>query len=146
MAAYTPPLRDMDFLLHDVLRVREQPIPGYADLDRATTAAVLEEVGRISADVLAPLNAVGDREGCRLENGVVRTPAGFSEAFDLLREGGWTGIDCDPEYGGLGLPFVIHAAAGEFQSAANMAFGMYAGLTHGAYSAIHAHGTDAQKA
>ena len=146
MAAYTPPLRDMDFVLHDVLRVQDQPVPGYADLDRATTAAVLEEVGRISADVLAPLNATGDREGCRLENGVVRTPTGFREAFALLRDGGWTGIDCAPDYGGLGLPFVIHAAAGEFQSAANMAFGMYAGLTHGAYSAIHTHGTDAQKA
>ncbi|MFT3972553.1 MAG: acyl-CoA dehydrogenase [Amaricoccus sp.] len=146
MAAYTPPLRDVDFLLHDVLRIQDQPIPGYADLDRATTAAVLEEVGRIAADVLAPLNAVGDREGCRLENGVVRTPPGFADAFALLREGGWTGIDCDPAYGGLGLPFVIHAAAGEFQSAANMAFAMYSGLTHGAYSAIHAHGTAAQKA
>jgi alkylation response protein AidB-like acyl-CoA dehydrogenase len=134
------------FLLHDVLRVEEQPTPGYAELDRATTAAVLDEVGRISAEVLAPLNAVGDREGCRLENGIVRTPTGFADAFALLRDGGWTGIDCDPEYGGLGLPFVIHAAAGEFQSAANMAFGMYAGLTHGAYSAIHVHGSAAQKA
>jgi len=146
LAAYTPPLRDMDFLLHDVLRVQEQPVPGYAELDRATTSAVLEEVGRISAEILAPLNATGDREGCRLENGVVRTPTGFRDAFALLRDGGWTGIDCAPEYGGLGLPFVIHAAAGEFQSAANMAFGMYAGLTHGAYSAIHTHGTEAQKA
>jgi alkylation response protein AidB-like acyl-CoA dehydrogenase len=146
LAAYTPPLRDVDFLLHDVLRVTDQPIPGYAELDRATTAAVLDEVGRISADVLAPLNAVGDREGCRLENGVVRTPPGFAAAFALLRDGGWTGIDCDPAYGGLGLPFVLHAAAGEFQSAANMAFAMYAGLTHGAYSAIEIHGTEAQKA
>ncbi len=145
MAAYTPPLRDVEFLLHDVLAVQSQDIPGYAELDRATTGAVLEEVGRIASDVLAPLNAVGDREGCRLENGVVRTPSGFRAAFELLRDGGWTGIDCDPEYGGLGMPSVLHAAAGEFQSAANMAFAMYTGLTHGAYSAIHAHGTDAQK-
>ena len=146
MAAYTPPLRDVDFIFHDVLHLQQLPIPGYADLDRSTTAAVLDEVGRLSADVFAPLNATGDRHGCHLENGVVRTPPGFRAAFDLLRDGGWTGIDCDPEYGGLGLPFVIHAAAGEFQSAANMALGMFSGLTHGAYSAIHVHGSEAQKA
>ena len=74
MAAYTPPLRDMDFVLHDVLAVSESEIPGYAELDRDFTAAILEEAGKICRDVLAPLNAVGDREGCRLENGVVRTP------------------------------------------------------------------------
>jgi alkylation response protein AidB-like acyl-CoA dehydrogenase len=146
MAAYTPPLRDMDFLLHDVLRVGESAVPGYAELDRAFTAAILEEAGKISRDVLAPLNPVGDREGCRLENGVVRTPTGFKAAFDLLREGGWTGLDADPEYGGQGVPYVLHTAVAEMQSSANMAFGMYSGLTHGACSAIHAHGTPEQKA
>ena len=146
MAAYTPPLRDMAFVLHDVLEVQASAIPGYADLDRDFTAAILEEAGRIARDVLAPLNAVGDREGCVLENGVVRTPAGFRKAFDLLREGGWTGLDCDPEYGGQGIPYVLHTAVGEMHSGANMAFGMYSGLTHGAYSAIHAHGTAEQKA
>ena len=136
----------MDFVLHDVLAVEDCDIPGYADLDRDFTAAILEEAGKIARDVLAPLNAVGDREGCVLENGVVRTPEGFKEAFELLREGGWTGLDCDPDYGGQGMPYVLHTAVGEMQSAANMAFEMYSGLTHGAYSAIHAHGTAAQKA
>ncbi len=146
MAAYTPPLGDFDFVLHDVLAIESSDIPGYSDLDRDFTAAVLAEAGKIARDVLAPLNAVGDREGCVLENGVVRTPEGFREAFDLLREGGWTGLDCDPEYGGQGMPYVLHTAVGEMHSATNMAFGMYSGLTHGAYTAIHAHGTDAQKA
>jgi alkylation response protein AidB-like acyl-CoA dehydrogenase len=146
MAAYAPPLSDMAFVLHDVLAVQESAIPGYAELDRDLTAAVLGEAGKIARDVLAPLNAVGDRQGCRLENGVVRTPDGFKRAFELLREGGWTGLDCDPAYGGQGMPYVLHAAVGEMHSAANMALGMYSGLTHGAYSAIHAHGSEAQKA
>lgn len=146
MASYAPPLDELGFVLHDVLRVEAEDIPGYADLDRDFTSQILEEMGRIAADVLAPLNAVGDREGCVLENGVVRTPAGFRAAFDLLREGGWTGLDCDPAYGGQGMPYVLHTAIGEMQCAANMAFGMYAGLTHGAYTAIHAHGTEDQKA
>ena len=146
MAAYTPPLRDMDFILHDVLEVSTRTTPGYGDLDRDFTGAILEEAGKISRDVLAPLNTVGDHQGCRLENGVVRTPDGFREAFDLMREGGWTGLDCDPEYGGQGMPYILATAVGEMQVSANMAFNMYQGLTHGAYSAIHAHGSDAQKA
>ena len=86
---YTAPLRDIAFVLHDVLAVQDSAIPDYAELDRATTAAILDEAGRIASDVLAPLNPVGDREGCRLENGVVRTPTGFREAFALMRDGGW---------------------------------------------------------
>jgi alkylation response protein AidB-like acyl-CoA dehydrogenase len=136
----------MNFVLHDVLEVEKSPIPGYAELDRGFTAAILEEAGKIARDVLAPLNATGDREGCRLENGVVRTPAGFREAFGLVREGGWTGLDCDPEFGGQGIPYALHTAVGEMHVAANMAFQMYVGLTHGAYTAIHAHGSPEQKA
>jgi alkylation response protein AidB-like acyl-CoA dehydrogenase len=107
---------------------------------------VLEEAGKLATDVLEPLNAVGDREGCTLENGVVRTPTGFKAAFDQLREGGWPALDCDPAYGGQGLPYLMGTAVGEILVSANMAFNMYQGLTHGAYSAIHAHGTEAQKA
>ena len=100
----------------------------------------------MARDVLAPLNAVGDREGCHLENGVVRTPTGFKAAFDQLRQGGWTALDCDPDYGGQGLPYLMGTAVGEILVGANMALNMYQGLTHGAYSAIHAHGTADQKA
>lgn len=146
MPVYTPPLKDFDFILHDVLKVQESTIPGYSDLDADFTGAILEEAGKIARDVMAPLNEVGDREGCTLENGVVRTPTGFKQAFDTLREGGWTGLDCAPEYGGQGMPYVLNAAVGEMQAGANMALNMYPGLTHGAYSAIHAHASDALKA
>jgi alkylation response protein AidB-like acyl-CoA dehydrogenase len=145
MTTYTAPLKDMDFLLHNVLQITTSDVPGYCDLDKGFTAAVLEEAGKIATDVLAPLNAIGDREGCVLENGVVRTPSGFRAAFDQVREGGWTALDCDPEYGGQGLPYLMGTAVGEIMVSANMAFNMYQGLTHGAYSAIHAHGTPAQK-
>ncbi|MBE2277631.1 MAG: acyl-CoA dehydrogenase C-terminal domain-containing protein [Rhodobacteraceae bacterium] len=146
MTTYTAPVKDMQFLLHDVLAVSAADIPGYADLDRGFTAAVLEEAGKVATEVLAPLNAVGDREGCTLENGVVRTPTGFDAAFRAMKEGGWTALDCDPEYGGQGLPYLMSSAVGEVFVSANMAFNMYQGLTHGAYSAIHAHGSPEQKA
>jgi alkylation response protein AidB-like acyl-CoA dehydrogenase len=146
MAQYNAPLQDMQFLLHDVLKISQSDIPGYADLDSSFTSAVLEEAGKLARDVLAPLNAVGDREGCRFENGVVRTPTGFKAAFKQVRAGGWTALDCDPDYGGQGLPYLMGTAVGEIMVSANMALNMYQGLTHGAYSAIHAHGTAAQKA
>lgn len=145
MPNYTPPLRDFAFVLHEALKIDAADIPGYADLDRDFTAAILGEAGKIASEVLAPLNLSGDRQGCVLENGVVRTPEGFKAAFDTLREGGWTGLDCDPDYGGQGMPYVLATAVGEMHCAANMAFMMYPGLTHGAYSAIHAHGSDDQK-
>ncbi|SHL72712.1 hypothetical protein SAMN05444389_10154 [Paracoccus solventivorans] len=146
MTAYTAPIRDMQFLLHDLLRISDSGLPGRDELDTSFTQAVLDAAGQLASEVLEPLNASGDREGCVLENGTVRTPAGFDRAFDAMREGGWTGLDCDPDYGGQGMPYVLNVAAGEMFVSANMAFNMYQGLTHGAYSAIHAHGTDAQKA
>ncbi|MEM7489069.1 MAG: acyl-CoA dehydrogenase family protein, partial [Pseudomonadota bacterium] len=145
MPSYTAPTKDMQFVLHDLLNASEQSIPGYDEMDRDFTAAVLEEAGKLATDVLHPLNEVGDRQGCTLENGVVRTPDGFKAAFDQVREGGWTALDADTDYGGQGLPYLMHTAVGEILSSANMAFNMYQGLTHGAYSAIHVHGTDAQK-
>ncbi|GGG77121.1 acyl-CoA dehydrogenase [Salipiger pallidus] len=146
MPVYTAPVQDMQFLLHDVLDIGSTGIPGYDELDRDTTSAILEEAAKLAENVLAPLNPVGDSEGCRLENGVVRTPTGFKAAFDQVRDGGWTALDCDPEYGGQGLPYLVSTAVGEMFSSANMAFNMYQGLTHGAYNAIHAHGSPEQKA
>ncbi len=146
MPVFNAPAKDIQFVLHDLLKVSEQDIEGYDDLDRDFTSAVVEEAGKVASGVLAPINASGDVEGCTLENGVVRTPAGFKDAFDTMRDGGWTSMDCDPEYGGQGLPYIMATAAMEPFVSANMAFQMYQGLTHGAYSAIHAHGTDAQKA
>ena len=145
MPSYTAPLKDMQFILHDVLNASEQDIPGYAELDRDFTGAVIEEAGKLASEVLMPLNSVGDTEGCVLENGVVRTPTGFKDAFQMMKDGGWTALDCDPEYGGQGLPYLMHTAAQEPFVSANMAFNMYQGLTHGAYSAIYFHGSDEQK-
>ncbi|SES72191.1 acyl-CoA dehydrogenase C-terminal domain-containing protein [Oceanicella actignis] len=146
MPTYTPPIRDMLFAMHETLKIHEAAgVAGYEDMTEDFTSAILEEAGKIARDVLAPLNRVGDVEGCAFENGVVRAPKGFKEAFDTLREGGWTGLDCDPEYGGQGMPYILATAVGEMHSAANMAFSMYPGLTHGAYSAIRAHGSEEQK-
>jgi alkylation response protein AidB-like acyl-CoA dehydrogenase len=145
MPSYTAPVKDLQFVLHDLLKVSASDIPGYAELEADFTAAVLEEAGKLTSEVLAPLNAVGDVEGCKLENGVVRTPTGFKAAFDQVREGGWTGLDMPEQYGGQGMPYVMGTAVGEMFSASNQAFTMYQGLTHGAASAILAHGTDTQK-
>ena len=146
MPAYAAPTKDIQFLLHDVLKISESDVPGFADLDRDTTSAILEEAGKLASEVLAPLNAVGDREGCRLENGVVYTPTGFKAAFDAMKDGGWNGLDLPEEFGGAGLPYLMGTVVGEMFVSSNMAFNMYQGLTHGAIGAILAHGSDAQKA
>ena len=145
MPSYTAPIKDLQFVLHDVLNVTASSTPGYDELEADFTSAILEEAGKLTSEVLAPLNAVGDREGCRLENGVVYTPKGFKEAFEKVKEGGWTGLDMPEQYGGQNMPYVLGTAVGEMFSASNQAFTMYQGLTHGAASAILAHGSDAQK-
>ena len=146
MPTYAAPLKDMQFILHDVLRVSEQAVPGYAELDRDTTGAILEEAGRVAAEVLLPLNAVGDQVGCVLENGVVRTPAGFREAYDLFREGGWPSLAGDPAFGGQGLPECVNKLVEEMICAANLSFSLYPGLTHGAAKALEVHGSPELKA
>ncbi|UWQ03809.1 acyl-CoA dehydrogenase C-terminal domain-containing protein [Aliiroseovarius crassostreae] len=146
MPSYTAPTKDMGFVLHEVLKTHEAATPGYADLEPGFTSAVLEEAGKLAGEVLAPLNVVGDHEGCRLENGVVYTPTGFKDAFEQMKDGGWTGLDMPEEFGGQNMPVVLGTAVGELFSGANQAFTMYQGLTHGAASAILAHGTDEQKA
>ena len=145
MPRYTPPVRDISFILQDVLDVAGSNIPGYEDLDEEFVSAVLNESGKLCEEVLAPLNTIGDVQGCVLENGIVRTPHGFKDAFEEVKSGGWPGLDCDPEFGGQGIPFVLASAVTEMFCSSNMAFSMYQGLTHGAYSAIHAHGSEEQK-
>ena len=145
MPSYTPPTKDMQFILHDVLNITESSIPGYDELEADFTSAILDEAGKLTSEVLAPLNVVGDKEGCRLENGVVYTPTGFKGAFEQVKEGGWPGLDMPEEFGGQNMPYVIGTAVGEMFSSANMAFTMYQGLTHGAASAILAHGSQAQQ-
>ncbi|WP_412553808.1 acyl-CoA dehydrogenase C-terminal domain-containing protein [Shimia sp. MIT1388] len=145
MPTYTAPVKDLQFVLHDVLNISTSDIPGYDELDADFTNAVLEEAGKLTSEVLAPLNVVGDHEGCRLENGVVYTPTGFKAAFEQVKEGGWPGLDMPEEYGGQNMPQVLGTAVGEMFSSSNQAFTMYQGLTHGAAAAILAHGTDEQK-
>ncbi len=146
MPTYTAPTKDIQFVLHEVLQVNASDIPGYADLEPEFTNAVLEEAGKLTSEVIAPLNLVGDTEGCTFENGLVTTPKGFKEAFEKVKEGGWTGLDLPEEFGGQNMPVLLGTAVSELFASANQAFTMYQGLTHGAATAILAHGTDAQKA
>jgi hypothetical protein len=148
MTAYAAPLRDMQFVLHDVLGISKYSnLPGFADATPDVIDAILEEGGKLAADVLHPINQSGDHEGCtRLSDGAVKTPKGFKEAYDQFCAGGWQGLSFDPAYGGQGLPYVLAVAFNEMVSAANMAFGMYPGLARGAADAIYVHGTEEQKA
>jgi alkylation response protein AidB-like acyl-CoA dehydrogenase len=145
MPNYTAPTKDIQYVLHDVLNISGAKTPGYSDLDAEFTEAILEAAGALASDVLAPLNRIGDTEGCSLEGGVVTTPTGFKEAFAQIKDGGWPGLDMPEEFGGQGLPYVAATAVGELFSGANQAFTMYHGLTHGAASAILVHGTEDQK-
>ena len=145
---YQAPVRDYVFLLRDVLQLeRYANLPAFADASMDTVEAILEEAGKFTSEVLAPLNGVGDKEGCTWSPDFsVRTPTGFKEAYAKLVEGGWPALGSDPAYGGQGLPHVVNLAFSEMSSSANMAFSMYPGLTHGCYSAIHVGGSDEQKA
>jgi alkylation response protein AidB-like acyl-CoA dehydrogenase len=145
MPVYAATIKEIEFILFDVMDIAASPILGYSDLDPALVAALVHEVGKISTDILLPLNATGDTEGCRLENGIVRTPDGFKDAFKALREGGWSGIDLPEIYGGQGMPYLMGTIANEIFSSGNQSLAMFQGLTHGAASAILAHGTEAQK-
>lgn len=149
MAQYTPPLRDMQFVLHELLNVVDElkQLPAHAEIDADTINAVLEEGGKFCAQVTAPLNQSGDQEGCKLDKTTheVTTPKGFKEAYLQYVEGGWPALACDPEYGGQGLPHVVNQCFYEMMNSANQAWTMYPGLSHGAYEALHAHGTPEQK-
>jgi len=145
---YQPPVREFAFLLRDVLGVeRYANLPAFADASIDTVEQILEEAGRFCAEVLAPLNPVGDKEGCHWSpDFTVATPKGFKEAYAQFVEAGWPALGADPNYGGQGLPAVVNLAVSEMSSAANMAFAMYPGLSHGAYAAIRNGGSSEQKA
>lgn len=149
MPSYNPPLRDMQFVMHEVLNVTDalKQIPRHADTDADTINAVLEEGGKFAAEVIFPLNISGDAEGCKLDKTTheVAAPKGFKEAYAQYVEGGWAALSCDPDYGGQGLPFVLNQCIYEMMNSANQAWTMYPGLSHGAYECLHAHGTDEQK-
>ena len=150
MPSYTPPLRDMQFLMHEVFHVVDElkVCDKHADIDVDTINAVLEEGGKFAAEVAFPLNISGDAQGCVLDKTTheVTPPAGFKEAYAQYVAGGWPALSCDPAYGGQGLPFVVNQNFYEMLNSANQAWTMYPGLSHGAYECLHAHGTEAQKA
>jgi alkylation response protein AidB-like acyl-CoA dehydrogenase len=150
MGQYVAPLRDMRFVLHELLNVQEElkQLPRHAEVDADIINQVLEEGGKFASEVLFPLNHSGDREGCRLdkETHTVQTPTGFKEAYRQYVDAGWPSLSCDPEYGGQGLPLVLNNSFYEMLNSANQAWTMYPGLSHGVYEALHEHGTPEQKA
>ncbi len=144
--AYQAPVRDHLFILGEVLKLeRYADLPGFADASLETVEQILTEGARFCQDVLAPINKAGDQQGCRWSPQGVTTPPGFREAYAAMVEAGWPLLSSEPEFGGQGLPGVVGLAYSEMSSSANMAFSMYPGLTHGAYSAILTGGSEAQK-
>jgi hypothetical protein len=149
MADYKAPLRDMRFVLNEVFEVARlwAQLPGLADIvDEETAMAVLEEAGKVTSKSIAPLNRGADEEGCRWDNGVVTTPAGFIDAYRTYAEGGWVGVGGDPAFGGMGMPKVISAQVEEMVNASSLSFGLYPMLTAGACLSINAHASEALKA
>jgi alkylation response protein AidB-like acyl-CoA dehydrogenase len=148
MPHYTAPLRDMRFVLFDLLQAEAElaALPRHAGLDRETIEAVLEEGAKFASQVIQPLNAVGDREGCTFHgDGVVTAPAGFKEAYRQFVDAGWPSVACDPDFGGQGLPTLVNNRLYEMWNSANQAWLMYAGLSHSAYECLLAFGSDEQK-
>jgi len=148
MADYKAPLRDMRFVLNEVFDVAKlwAQLPGLAEaVDEETALAVLEEAGKVTGKSIAPLSRSGDEEGCHWDNGAVRTPAGFIDAYKTYAEGGWVGVGGDPAYGGMGMPKVISAQVEEMVNSSSLAFGLYPMLTAGACLSINAHASDELK-
>ena len=147
MPSYTAPLRDHLFCLYEVLNFEgHTALPGFETFSRDVVEAVLEQAGRFASEVIFPLNRGGDEEGVRFENGQVTTPAGFKEAYRALVDGGWPALTCDPEHGGQGMPHMVNILFEEMLNAACLSFGLFPGLTRGAYVAVSQFGSDAQKA
>ncbi|MEO1101396.1 MAG: acyl-CoA dehydrogenase C-terminal domain-containing protein [Pseudomonadota bacterium] len=148
MPRYDAPVRDMQFILHELLSIQNYSnLPGFEDATPDVIDQILEEGGKFAKEVLFPLNKVGDSQGCvRNDDASVKTPDGFKEAYAQLVENGWPLLGAEPEMGGQGLPHVLNTAWNEMISSSNMAFGMYPGLTHGAYQALMAGGSDELKA
>ena len=146
MADYKAPLRDMRFVLHEVLNLEDHyQNLGVEDLNRELVDAFLEEGGKFAMNELDPLYRTADEEGCQYHNGEVTTPTGFKEAYQKYVEGGWPSMNGDPEYGGQGLPNSAGTAISEMIGTANWAWNMYPGLSHGAVATLESHGTEEQK-
>jgi alkylation response protein AidB-like acyl-CoA dehydrogenase len=146
MPVYKAPLDDIRFVLNDVLQAEQlATLPGYEQATPDLIDPILDGAADICENVLFPLNQPADKQGCTLTGDVVTTPDGFKDAYRAFAEGGWTGISSDPNYGGMGLPHLMNFVLDELVCSSNMSFGMYPGLSKGAYDALHTWGTDDQK-
>ena len=145
MITYKAPIDEYNFLLHDFLKISQQNIQSFNELNKDFTTEIFKMADKLASDVLLPINRIGDIEGCKLENDTVITPKGFTNAFKKLREDGWTSVDCKKEFGGQGLPTSISILLGEIFSSCNISLTIYQALTHGAYGAILKYGTETQK-
>ena len=144
---YAAPLSDIRFVVHELADLAKvQALPGHEEATPDLVDAVLEEAGKFGAEVLAPLNQIGDRQGSVFENGVVRTPDGFIDAYRQFVDSGWNSVPFDPDYGGQGLPWLVATAVSEVWHAANMSFGLCPMLTQAAAELLHAHGSPECKA
>lgn len=145
MPSYEAPLTEFRFLLQEVLAYEERvaSLPGCEEATMDLVMPVLESAGVFARDVLVPINNSGDDEDCLRQDGTVRTPRGYVQAYQAYREAGWPSLAGDPAYGGQGLPITLSTLVREIIGAGSMAFGMYGGLSQGAYRALLAHGTDA---
>ncbi len=149
MTTYKAPLRDMRFVMQDLLNIEKhyRSLPACEEVNQDLIDAILEEAGKFSEEVVAPLNAVGDKEGCRmLDDGEVQTPPGFKEAYRQYVEGGWPALDQPARYGGQDLPMSVGTPVREMNGTANWSWAMYPGLSHGAMETIEEHGSEQQKA
>ncbi|WP_415889273.1 acyl-CoA dehydrogenase C-terminal domain-containing protein [Neptuniibacter sp. SY11_33] len=147
MPEYKAPLRDMDFVLNEVLNAEQhyQNLSGCEDATPDMVGAIMEEGAKFAERVLSPLNQIGDQQGCQWDDGTVKTPEGFKEAYDQFVEGGWPSLAHETEYGGQGLPESIGIIVNEMVGTANWSWSMYPGLSHGAMNTLNAHGTEDQK-
>ncbi|MCB9988130.1 MAG: acyl-CoA dehydrogenase C-terminal domain-containing protein [Rhodospirillales bacterium] len=146
MPVYNPPLDDIRFVLNELLHAESlTALPGYEEATPDLVDQILEEGSKLCRDVLFPINQSGDQEGCHFDGGAVTTPKGFQEAYKLFAESGWCGVSANPEYGGMGLPVLVNTVMQEMICSANFSFGMYPGLSQGAYEALAHFGTDEQK-
>ncbi len=146
MPVYKAPLEDIRFILNEVIDAGSlSQLPGYSEATTETVDTILDAAAQVCEEVLFPLNQSGDSEGCVFDSGTVKTPSGFKDAYKMFRESGWPGLSSKTEYGGQGLPILLNFVVDEMVCSANMSFGMYPGLSHGAYNAIEKHASDELK-
>ena len=146
MSFYNAPIKDMHFVYNELFEGSKlTEFPDYSEFTPDVVDTLLEEANKLASNVLQPINLSGDSEGCKIENGIVRTPKGFKEAYEIFIQNGWTGLSGSPKYGGQGSPAALYFLLQEMICSTNMAFGTYPGLTDGAYNAINLHGSEHQK-